>query len=198
MTNIGMAGQGDNVNGNNNHIWIGNDGPNTFTFSNRASDDVILILWDNPEKDYQSSFMNVRRPKVSWSLPAGQSVTVSIANGVSGGFSPLYQHKTTLSQYGQVFNTWGEFTSGSSATIDVSREINMNGNNVSIRVSTGCVSDMNTCSFQCKSGDRCWESGSYNLVNCNGPNAASGWWDGNPSGGCQGWSNGGHIDIEFH
>jgi hypothetical protein len=194
-----MAGQGINARSPNGNVWIGNDGPNRFTFTNRASSpspvSVTLILWDQAPGDYQASFMNVRRPKISYSLPnVGDSVTVSLANGVSGGWAALTDHATTLSQYGQISNTWGEFTTGNSATVDVSRLVNMGGNKMSIKVSTGCVSNMNTCVFTCKSGNTCGTSGSYDLTNCaNGsqPGASYGVWDGNPSGGCQGWSNGG-------
>ncbi|KAH8912734.1 hypothetical protein BR93DRAFT_906072 [Coniochaeta sp. PMI_546] len=200
MSQIGMAGQGLNARSNNGHIWVGSDGPNTFTFYNRASPavGVILVLWDNPPNDYQSSFMNVRTPKVSWSIPAGGSVTVSIANGVSGAWSALYAHKTILSQYGQIYNTWGEFTTGNSATVDISREIHMAGNSIDAKVSTGCTANMNTCASVCKSGDTCGTSGSYDLIGCTGKNAAYGLYNGNPSGGCQGWSNGGHIDASFY
>jgi hypothetical protein len=186
MSQIGMAGQGQNARSNNGGIWVGTGGANTFQFFNRASVAIILVLWDAPAGDYQSSFMNVRKPKVSWSLAAGGSVTVSLANGVSGGWSALYNHKTTLSQYGQVYNTWGEFTTGNYATVDISREINMGGNTMDAKVSTGCTSNMNTCAFVCKSGNTCGASGSYNLIGCTGKNAASGTANGNPSGGCQG------------
>lgn len=206
MSNIGMAGQGDNAVSNNGNIWIGGDGPNTFTFTNQATSPspvpVILILWDMPAGDYQSSFMNVRRSKISYSLPnIGDSVTISLANGVSGGWAALNNHATTLSQWGQIYNTWGEFTSGAYATVDVSREVNMGGNVMSIRTSGGCTSNMNTCVFTCKNGQNtCGDSGTYQLENCaagSQPGASYGLYDGNPSGGCQGWSNGGHLDISL-
>lgn len=205
MSNIGMAGQGDNVLSNNGYIWIGNDGPNTFTFTNEATNPspvpVTLILWDMPPGDYESSFMNVRRPKVSYSLPnIGDSVTISLVNGVSGGWAALNNHATTLSQWGQIFNTWGEFTTGSYATADVSREVNMEGNSMSIRTSGGCVSNMDTCVFTCYSGVSCGDPGTYQLLNCapgSQPGASYGLFDGNPSGGCQGWSDGGHLDISL-
>lgn len=199
MSKIGMAGQGVNAQSSNGNVWVGNNGPNTFTFINKSNPKVgiIVVLWDQPAGDYQSSFMNVRKPKISYSVPYGGSVTVSIANGVSGGWTALYDHKTVLSQYGQIWNTWGEFTTGNYATVDISREIHMAGNNFNAKVSTGCLTDLNTCAFVCKSGDTCGTSGSYNLINCSGANTAVGWYDNNPSGGCQGWSNGGHIDSTF-
>ena len=205
MANIGMAGQGANSQTNNGNIWLGTDGPNQFTFTNNAVNPspvpVTIIVWYNAPGDYTSSFMNVRTPMISYSLPnIGDSVTVSLANGVSGGFASLNNHETTLSQYGQIYNTWGEFTSGNYATVDISREVNMGGNVMSINTSGGCYSDMNTCVFTCKGGNTCGESGTYDLTNCaNGsqPGATYGLYGDNPSGGCQGWTNGGQLQISL-
>lgn len=203
MAEIGMASQGDNVEECNDHIWIGDDGPNTFTFTNDADCPLIVVVWDFADGDYESSFMNVRAPKISYSLPsANKSVTISMANGVSGGWTALVDRTTTLSEYGQVANTWGEFTTGDFATVDISREVNMAGNPMSVKVlDSGCVSDMETCVFKCTEGNSCGESGTYDLVNCeNGSQegAAYGTYDGvNPEGGCQGFSSGGHLDISL-
>lgn len=162
---------------------------------------ITLILWDFSGIDYGASFMNVHKPQISYSLPKpGNSVTISIENGISGGWSTLNNHRTTLSEYGQVKNTWGEFTTRSFATVDISRLVNMSGNSRTINVSGGCVSDMNTCSFHCKHDlNQCGESGSYELLDCDpntNPNASTGtYYAGNPEGGCMGWNNGGHLDI---
>ncbi len=146
--------------------------------------------------------MNVRRAQVSYSLPtAGASVTVSAARDVSGGFAALYGHNTRLSQWGQLYNTWGEFTTGQWATVDVSRLVNMGGNAMEITVrNNGCVSDMNRCSFWCRGdSNECGDSGSYDLVGCDSgsqPGANYGSYDGiNPDGGCGGWGDNGHIDV---
>lgn len=205
MSSIEMAGVGINAAESNGNIWIGEDGPNTFTFTNNADPPapVTLVMWDNPEGDFGSSFMNDRIPKITYSLEAaGDSVTISLENGVSGGWSGLYNRMTTLSAYGQIYNTWGEFTTGDYATVDVSREVNMSGNTMSVSVETGCKADMDNCSFQCKDGaNECGDPGTYDLLNCSpdtNPNAATGTVDGvNPEGGCMGWDNGGHLDIEF-
>jgi hypothetical protein len=202
MSDIGMAGQGYNPTSNNGQIWIGNDGPNTFTFTNHAGvSQFTLIIWNNPSGDYQSSFMNVRVSQVSYSLAIDQSVTISIANGVSGGWAGLYNGVTTLSQYGQIYNTWGEFTTGDYATVDVSREVNMGGNAMSINLDSGCVSNMSQCVFTCKNGNTCGDSGTYDLLNCaagSQPGANTGTYDGiNPEGGCQGFANGGHGSVSF-
>ncbi|RYP16834.1 hypothetical protein DL765_004855 [Monosporascus sp. GIB2] len=208
MSRIGMANQGVNPTWNNGLIWIGNDGEYTFTFTNAASYPGVehvpltVIIWNFPPGDFEASFMNVRQPQISYSLPrTGDSVTISVARDVSGAFGALYGRTTTLSQWGQLYNTWGEFTTGDWATVDVSRLVNMGGNDMEITVrDNGCVSDMNRCSFWCKNNMlTCGESGTYDLVNCqpgSQPGATYGSWDGiNPDGGCQGWGNRGHLDI---
>jgi hypothetical protein len=200
MSSIGMHSQGVNSHSNNGNIWIGGDGPNTFSFNANAGVDITLIFWANPAGDFQSSFVNVRQPQVSYSIADGQRVTISMANDLSGGWAGLYNGKTTLSSYGQIFNTWGEITTGAYGTVDVSREVNMGGNGMSIKVASGCVSDMNKCSFHCNSGTSCGEPGTYSLMNCaagSQSGASYGVYSGNPSGGCQGFNNGGHMDISF-
>lgn len=198
MANIGFKSQGQNSFSNNNAIWVGTDGPNKFVFTNNANAPVTVVMWH--ATDYQSSFVNAVPAAITYSLAKqGDSVTISTANGVSGAWSSLVNRQTTLSQYGQVFNTWGEFTSGNFATVDVSREVNMGGNPMGIVVTNnGCQSNMGRCVFQCKSGNSCGEKNTYNLVNCeNGsqPGATHGTRDGQPEGGCQGWTNGGTLKI---
>ncbi|KAK3936438.1 hypothetical protein QBC46DRAFT_366924 [Diplogelasinospora grovesii] len=194
MSQIGMAGMGINAGGNNGHVWVGGDGPNTITFWNRSPVRIIALLWNGDQ-----SWVNVAAPQISWSLAPGQAVTISAANGVAGGFSALYNHQTTLRD-GQVYNTWGEFSTGNSATVDISRLPNMSGSAMDARVGTGCVTNMNTCVFVCSNGqNRCGGPGEYALINCSGPNTAYGLDpNGQPGGGCQGWSNGGHIDVDFY
>lgn len=198
MSSIGMAGQGANENVSNGHIWIGDDGPNTFTFTNQAKVPLVLVLWDFLPNGYQAAFMNVRRPKVSYSLHNRDEVTVSVANGVSGGWSTLVNSETRLTQHGLIDNTWGEFTTGEHATVDISREVNMSGTGIAVRTSGDCTSDMDTCVFVCRSGTTCGESGTYELLNCqpgSQPGAAYGTFANAASGGCQGWSNGGRLQV---
>ncbi|KAK7750497.1 hypothetical protein SLS62_007576 [Diatrype stigma] len=208
ISSIGMADQGLNPTTNNGLIWIGNDGDYTFTFTNAAgyagADNVpvTIVIWNFPAYDYEASFMNVRQPQISYSLPmTNSSVTISVARDISGGFAALQNHNTALSQYGQVDNTWGEFTTGDYATVDVSRLVNMAGNAMDITVrDNGCVASMDRCVFECKNGaDSCGDSGTYDLLGCdNGsqPGATYGSYDGvNPDGGCQGWGANGHLDI---
>ncbi|KAK3316616.1 hypothetical protein B0H66DRAFT_561738 [Apodospora peruviana] len=196
LSQIGFAGYGQNPSSGN--IWIGNNGPNVFTFSNKATVDVTLVIWDQSNGD-ASSFVTAHAPKITWTIPRGGSVQVSLQNGVSGGYSGIYRGQTKISQWGQVGNTWGEFTTGQDATINISREINMSGNIFSAKVSTGCLADMNHCAYVCKSGNTCGESGTYSLIGCKEqPNNNAGMRGSNPAGGCAGWSNGsGRIDAQF-
>jgi hypothetical protein len=202
MSSIGMKGQGLNPTVDNDLIWIGSDGANTFNFTNNADDgvSVTLIVWNNPEYDYASSFMNVNVPQISYSLANLESVIISIANGVSGGWAGLYNHESELTDDGQINNWWGEFTTGPYATVDITGEVNMAGNPMSVEVSTVCVADADRCIFKCLDGNTCGESLTYELVGCEEGSqhgATYGEYFGNPAGGCQGWNNAGKLDITF-
>ena len=195
-----------------NLISLSPSGPNLFTFINASPSPVILILWHAPPTDPQSSFMNVRQPQVSYSLPEhGSAVDISVANGVPGGWAALYIGRTKLTEYGQVGNTFGEFNSGDWATADVSRLVDMHGDGMLIRVfgkgverdregEPLCVSDLSRCVYVCSEEgvESCGEAGTYELVNCEGPyREKSIGPDGNPTGGCQGWSFGGRLEVIF-
>ncbi|KAH9902348.1 hypothetical protein F4778DRAFT_737306 [Xylariomycetidae sp. FL2044] len=203
MQQITMAYQGLNrKNGNNgNLIWIGNDGPNTFTIQNKAQTSTILVVWYEPDGDHQSSCMSARQPWISYTMKAGSPLTISLKSGISGGLSTIYPGTTKLNHAGQIAETWIEFTSGDDATVDVTRIVNKNGQKMSAKVKgTGCVTNMEVCSFQCKDSSRDWcgehlevelkdcEPGSQDGANVSYPN-------GDPQGGCKGWTNGGHVDI---
>lgn len=201
MASMGMFAQGDNsfAEEDDPHgIWIGDDGPNTFLFVNEAGVPVTIIMWYMAPNDGQASFMNVKAPKITYSLPwSGDAVVVSLANGVAGGWSAIYDRSTMLSEYGQIDNTFGEFSTGAYATLDVSRLVNMSGNSMTVVVQDQCVANMTRCVYSCFDGTQsCGEAGTYNLLGCRGPNAVESVdLYGNPTGGCQGWSYGGHVEI---
>lgn len=208
MQKIGFIGQGINAQSNNGKAWIGNNAPYTFTFINRATQPspvpVIIVVWvrDNAN-DYYSMDMRRKRPYITFSLPkVGDKVTISMPANVNGAFAALNNRQTTLSNTGQIYNTWGEFSTGQWATIDVSREINMGGNVMEMKASNGCVTNMSRCVFKCKRGNTCGAKNSYVLENCasgSQPGAGHGTdpSTGDPSGGCGGWgySGKGHVDV---
>jgi hypothetical protein len=111
MSNIGIHSQGENPWGNNGNIWIGSDGPNRFTFTNRSNQPLVLVLWwMRNERDYDSQFVAAHQPTITYSLNPGASFDVSLRHGVSGAWSALYGDQTTLTPWGMIANTFGEFT----------------------------------------------------------------------------------------
>lgn len=199
LTSIGMTGAG--VNANSGNVCLGGNQPNRFNFKNSAGTTVILVMWEMVKGDYQAIFMNARQAAITYTLAPDAGVTVSVANGISGGWAAVHVGSTKLTANGQIDNTQGEYTTGPYGTIDVTREIQMNGHDMSIQLSgSNCRSDGNTCVFTCKSGSTCGESGSYDLTNCNPnkvPGANNQMVNGNPEGGCQGFANGGDINVTF-
>jgi hypothetical protein len=139
-----------------------------------------LVLWDQADQ----SFVNAHDPAITISIAPNEEVWVSFNDGVSGAWSAVYDD-TRQGPYGQVFNTWGEFTTrGRDSTFDVSRLVNMGGHAMQIE-GPGCVSNMNTCVFVCPNSNSCMNG--VELRNCaNGSqqNAAYGTFGGAPSGGC--------------
>jgi hypothetical protein len=168
-------------------IWVGGDGKYKAVFKNSSGKHVILVAW-NEQFSYNSSFVVNHQPRLTVSMNPGASVTVSFSKSMSGAWSGIYPQ--TAMHLGQVGNTWGEFTTGQSATADVSREVNMNGNSMSIKTPGGCTSSMNECVFVCKSGNTCGDSGTYALKNTGGHDCNHGGTTSAPSGGCQGWPHG--------
>ncbi|KAL8314611.1 hypothetical protein RB597_007118 [Gaeumannomyces tritici] len=147
MSKMGMKGQGVNARKNpGSGIWVGEDGHNTFVFENESKGKVTVIIWNkgtlpDGKPDYEGHCMNVRVPQVSWSLAKGEKVTVSLSKEkVSGGFAAIYEGSTKINGFGQIDQTWGEFTTGDYATVDVSRLIRMDGEPMSMRTSVGTVS----------------------------------------------------------
>lgn len=173
--------------------WLGATGTGTQTnFTNSAKDTITLVLWHLPLGDYAAMCMNSRQPQITQTLKPGDSVVVTIADGVSGAFSAVYP-LTAINFAGQISNTWGEFTTGPYGTIDVSREVAPQGNGMSITTSTGCKSNFESCYFACTSLDAhgvCGEAGSYLLHNCPEQTDKSGM-----NGGCPGMS--GKVSVAF-
>jgi hypothetical protein len=197
MSRIGVSGQGINSQTPNDNAWIGDQGPFTLRFTSTSNKPLNLVLWTwEHDDDYESSSVNVRRPKISVSLPKkGDGITVSVASGITGGFSTLNDQTTKLNNYGQVLNTWGEFTtnSGRDLAFDVSREVNMSGNTIFATSSTGCVASTSKCVFTCKDSNAisCGETGTYHIVDCSGGNPGAHTENGGTEGGCSGLGDNG-------
>jgi hypothetical protein len=160
---LGFKALGLNAAANNGQCWLGSDGPNVNTLVNGASSSIIAVVWGAAG----SWMTGATAPLITIALAPGQSQAVSCGN-ISGGIAAIYPG-TTLTPYGQIQNSWAEFTWGSYGTFDVSREVYMNGNPMSIKGST-CTADFNNCVFVCKSGTTCFEAGTYTLENCSASN----------------------------
>jgi hypothetical protein len=163
LLSLGFKALGLNAAANNGQCWLGSDGPNVNTLVNSASSSIIAVVWGAAG----SWMTGATPPLITVALAPGQSQAVSCAD-VSGGIAAIYPG-TTLTAYGQVQNTWAEFTWGAYGTFDVSREVYMNGNSMSI-VGSSCTANMNTCVFTCISGTTCFEAGTYKLNNCSPAN----------------------------
>jgi hypothetical protein len=172
LTTLGFKALGVNANSNNGACWIGSDGANVHTVTNANSGPIYVVWWGvgsgAVSASYSISFMTSgSSPLITYGLNPGQSVTISCNNGVSGGFAGVYSD-TTLTSFGQIGNTWGEFTTGDYGTYDVSREVFMGGHPLSIS-SSACTADMNSCVFTCTGGaSTCGAAGTYQINNCSG------------------------------
>ncbi|KAL1303020.1 hypothetical protein AAFC00_003333 [Neodothiora populina] len=159
--------------------WIGTDGEYISEFENVSGENVTLVVWGT-----EGSWVNVKKPLITYEMSNGTSLNVSFSSGASGAWAAIYENTTMAN--GQISETWGEYTfDGQFSTFDVSREVNMGGHSMTIETD-GCTSDMDTCVFKCLSGDSCWQE--YDLFNCdNGSQtgAMKGTYDGAASGGCR-------------
>lgn len=164
LLKLGITKTGINSQAPTSNVWIGTNGKYTNEFTNESGESLVLVVWGVAGSWVGG--LNPVQPLVTASLGPNEKTTLSFADGASGGWAAIYPD-TTLN-LGQVFNTWGEFTFGPYSTVDVSREVNMNGRNMTI-VTPGCVSDMKTCVFVCKNGAlSCWLE--YELLNCHAGN----------------------------
>jgi len=156
---------------------------NTLEFFNNAAEEVVIVIWDS-NIGYQSSFVGSSQPLVTRSIAPGESCTLNMDSTTSGAFAPVFPD-TCMSQFGQIKQTWGEYTFDKYiGGFDVSREVYANGRNITMVGENGCTSDMNRCVFKCKdpSVDTCGQAGTYQLTNCNQPGSMVG--TGYTDGGC--------------
>jgi hypothetical protein len=165
LLSLGITKTGVNSQTPTSNVWMGSDGKFTNEFTNESGENMVLVVWGVAGSWVGG--LNPVQPLITVSLAPNEKTTLSFAEGASGGWAGIYSDTTV--NLGQIFNTWGEFTfGGTSSTVDVSREVFMNGRNMTI-VTPGCVSDMNTCVFVCKNGAAsCWLE--YELLNCHAGN----------------------------
>jgi len=191
LLQLGATACGINAHDSSQTVWIGQDGPYTNEFCNHSGEDIILVVW-GPD----GSWINAQQPLISISIAAGARHTLSFSDSFSGAMSAIYSDTQLVN--GQVSETWIEWTTGEYGVVDVSREVNMNGHNVSVK-GPQCTTDMDTCVFVCPSGQTSCEYG-YILQNCeNGsqPGANYGTYAGAPSGGCGGMGSSAHLVSTF-
>lgn len=180
LTTLGLSALGLNPTSPGGHAWIGSDGPYTNEFINQSGEDLVLCIWG-----VAGSWVNAIPPQITISIPSGSSQTISFPDGSTGAWAPIYSDTKLV--MGQLSETWGEFTFGQWGVVDVSREVNMKGRNMSI-VGPQCTTDMDTCVFVCPDGQDVCTFG-YQLLNCgpgSQPGANYGLHEGSPSGGCGG------------
>lgn len=168
-------------------IWVGDDGDFTLEVSNTGSEDVVLIGWGS-----QGSWVNVKQPAITVSLPQNEKVTLSFSSGQSGALSAVYSDTKLIN--GQVSNTWAEFTFESEySTVDISREVLMSGHTMEV-VTPQCTTNMDTCVFVCESGETCTTG--YSLKNCAiGSQAGANTDSASQNGGCSGFETGANLTM---
>lgn len=184
---------GMNSQTNNGKIWIGKDSKYTIEFINNKKEDAVLYCWAS--NGYNGMIVTKFQPEVSVAVKSGKSVTLSWAADVPSACAPVFSG-TSTSIFGGIDNTWLEMNFGQWGTFDVSRNVNMKGDNISAKGSK-CTSDMETCVFVCKNGlDTCEKGSDYTLKNCQSSNGGGGGYDVNVAGvggGCSMGANSEHI-----
>lgn len=194
ITGLG-AKIGKNPKTNENGIWLGKDSKWRAQFTNDNSQDAVLFCWRS--NDFKNMCINEMQPEISVGLKSGQSVDISFEENASAACAPVYPG-TKLAMFGGVDNTWWEVTMGPQGAFDVSRNVNMNGSNISSKGSK-CTSDMDTCVFKCKNGMSSCEKGTdYDLFNCQSSNGGGGGYDpimAGTGGGCSMGQNGEVIKV---
>ena len=160
----------------NGQVTVGTDGPYTSQIVNSASQSFDLVCWLASTE----GFVKAYNPSVVTTVAPGASTTLTFANGATGACAPVYA-STTLTANGQINNTWWEWTFEPSGTMDISREVNANGNAISSHSPAGCTASLTNCAFVCPAGESSCAVG-YEVTGCTGGGAEDG-----TSYGC-GWN----------
>ena len=192
---MGISSVGENAVSNNGGLWIGEDSPWKSVFTNDANRDLVLFCWK--ANGFSGMSLNVNKPAISVGLKPGQKVTVSFAEGVPSACAHAFED-TTLAIFGGLFQTWSEYTFGPQGAFDVSRNVNMKGNPVSMKGSK-CTSDMNTCVFHCQDQNAPSCETGYALAGMDAPGCGGGY---DPvmqgvGGGCSMGHDGETVQVTF-
>jgi len=170
-------------------------------FTNNSPYPITLIGWLGKEQGYFGSINGIP-PIIAYSLAKDQKVAVALGQNVAGAFAGVYRGMTRLNSPmsnstepikgylyapGQVYNTFAEFCTSGTATIDSSYVVNPQGNPMEIKVGS-CTSSPTECSFHCNSKDvtYCGTTVDYSILS-GGAGCNSG---AKTDGGCQGWNPG--------
>lgn len=201
--------KGKNSKEPNSSIWIGDSGSKTqLTFTNDADEDSAVICWD-----FEGMFDPKNKAIIAVPNGAGQSITLSVAPGFSGGCGPAYKDSGFHNPSGILDESIFEFTTAPEnptmyqfGNYDISKEINMDGVVISATGARQCTSGVKngavSCLFGCVGGAKsCEVTGSYAIIagaeeseHCNiGVDPSTG----GASGGCQFDRDGDHVKITY-
>ncbi|CAO2647606.1 Nn.00g085280.m01.CDS01 [Neocucurbitaria sp. VM-36] len=189
---------GKNDKSNNGGIWVGTDSAWQAEFTNDANKNAVLYCWK--ANGFSGMSVNVNQPDISVGLKSGESVNLSFAPNVPAACAPAFAD-SALALFGGLDQTWFEVTFGEYGAFDISRNVNMNGCNISSKGSK-CTSDMDTCVFKCKdsSVSSCEKGTDYDLFNCDASSGGGGGYDtvmAGTGGGCSMGSSGEKIQVVF-
>ncbi|KAF2745363.1 hypothetical protein M011DRAFT_406800 [Sporormia fimetaria CBS 119925] len=192
--------KGKNSKSPNGGIWLGSSDWQA-KFTNGGSEDVWLTCWN--ENGFTGMTLNVNRPEILVKIPVGKTQTVSFAPKKAASCAPIYSN-TKLAMFGGFKQTWFEANFGPTdgsfvGTFDVSKNVFMHGDDIEAKGSK-CVSDMNTCVYECKdkSAESC-EFG-YELRNCDAGNGGGQGYDvvmQGVGGGCNMGARSENINVTF-
>ncbi|KAI4152607.1 MAG: hypothetical protein LQ340_002827 [Diploschistes diacapsis] len=163
-------------------VYTGTSGPYVNTITNNAGQDVALVAWNNGQFKLDSSSL----PVITVLIPNGQTASISMADNYSGAMTVVHPNSQP-SVSGMINDTLIEMTTGQYGVVDISRELNMAGSDISVSGSQ-CTTSMDQCVFTCLNGEiTCGWDSPYQLTNCatgSQPGASFGTYAGADSGGC--------------
>ncbi|GAM90658.1 hypothetical protein ANO11243_087030 [Dothideomycetidae sp. 11243] len=200
-------------------ITVGQAGNAPFVaqLNNKSPNDLVAVVWAGAGQwgAVSATFVGAQQADVTHGLKSNTSTWISFnpanaaGNSLSGAISAV-SADSGLSQYGQVDNTWIEYTLSTEnqfSTTDVSRLINMNGQKVEVlnypskqafedNAAPACTGDNEHYAYVCSGGATTCIAGSMigTDVGAAGNTADASGMD----GGCSGMPTGGYMVINFY